>query len=355
MMRSVLRPWVSACVVASALGTVACGDTPTSVNPEGPGALFEDVWQNFDQRYAFFDYRSIDWNQLGDTYRARIREPMSDSALASVIGEMITRLEDQHAVLISPFGAFRYRGKGWAHNYDPAEVVRDYFGGNILATPSHRIGYGWLARDIGYVGIPSFLDTGWGSEIDSALDALREARGLVIDIRDNGGGDERIGLEIAGRFTEVTRTYALTKFRNGPAHADFGPVIQKRLAPLGRRYAGRIVVLTNRYIASAGEDFLLMLRALPNVTVIGDTTAGVGSNPLVLTLANGWTYRVPQSIQMTPDGFIYDGRGLAPDIVVFMADADVAKGRDTILDRAILFLTNPAARAGYRPRASSGS
>jgi C-terminal processing protease CtpA/Prc len=81
-----------------------------------------------------------------------------------------------------------------------------------------------------------------------------------------------------------------------------------------------------------------MMKALPNVTVIGDTTGGGSANPITLTLPNGWSYRVSRWIQYTAQKTIFEGIGLPPNIPLWISPADSAAGRDAILERAIQFL-----------------
>jgi len=81
-----------------------------------------------------------------------------------------------------------------------------------------------------------------------------------------------------------------------------------------------------------------MFKALPNVTVIGDTTGGGSANPITLTLPNGWSYRVSRWIQYTAQKTIFEGTGLPPDIPLWITSADSSAGRDVILERAIQVL-----------------
>jgi C-terminal processing protease CtpA/Prc len=68
---------------------------------------------------------------------------------------------------------------------------------------------------------------------------------------------------------------------------------------------------------------------------VGDTTIGNSSNPLWRTLPNGWQLRIPQSIQLTPDGFNAEGRGYPPSIPETLDKLDMMNNHDTIIDRAV--------------------
>jgi C-terminal processing protease CtpA/Prc len=184
------------------------------------------------------------------------------------------------------------------------------------------------------VFVPSFVGE-FGSEFDLVLRSLAGARALVIDIRDNGGGNEANGDAIASRLTRETRTYQLTRYRNGPRHTDFTSELEKKLRPSGSRFDGPVALLTNRYNGSAAEDFVTMMRVIPTVFTVGDTTLGNASNPLHRELPNGWLMTIPQSVQMTPDRFVIEGLGLPPTFAVMQDTADTSAGTDTILAFAL--------------------
>jgi len=253
--------------------------------------------------------------------------------------------------------------------FDP-RLVRGRYVRSFGATASTRIGFGplppWATIDastrrdggtIGYVAIPSFAGAGWGGEIDDAVATL-EARSraeapsapglgaLIIDVRGNGGGDEATARAVAARFVDQERVYALRRFRDGPARGALGPPAEARVAPAGRRFAGRVVVLTDRGTASAAEDFVLMMRVVPGAVVVGDTTSGTASQPLPRQLPNGWWLRVPASMELTPDGaFVVEGRGLPPDVAAPSALADVERVLVRARDGAVVELVIDSVRS----------
>lgn len=105
-----------------------------------------------------------------------------------------------------------------------------------------------------------------------------------------------------------------------------------------------MAVLTNRGVYSAAEDFVLAMRALPQVRTVGDTTGGGSGNPIARELPNGWVLHVPRWQVWAADGTFFEGVGLAPDLPVQMTDADRARGRDTILERALQIIFESANR-----------
>lgn len=306
--------------------------------PPDPGAdrlaLFDEVWTEFDRHYALFELGGFDWGALGATYRDSVLAAQDDREAARLIGAMIGRLGDYHSSLTTPYGSFGPPAIRFPRHFD-ATVVHSSYVPDLRWTGAAHVGYGWLPGDprLGYVYLPSFAGGTWGDEIDEALGFLDGATGLVVDIRGNGGGSEANGRIIAARLVDRVRPYKVTHYRDGPGHGDFAPASTVEIGPAGARsFRGPVVLLTNRYNGSAAEDFTLMMRVIPTVTVMGDTTLGVGTNPLPRELPNGWTYRVSQSYQATPDGFVYQWKGLPPAAPVPWPEG--ARG-DPYLDAAI--------------------
>jgi hypothetical protein len=321
-------PALSAC-----LGIASCGGIVTGPDPGADSeSVFEAAWLGIDRHYSFFAHNQLDWLAVYAQYRPLVTAATTESELWTVLCSLITELRSFHAGLES-------RGRGGCGsppfsaptNYDRALVNA------ALQSPRQFTGhmqYGRLDDDIGYVFVPSF-GGGFGSEFDFVLRALAGVRALVIDIRGNGGGNESNGAAIASRLVRETRTYQITRFRNGPRHSDFTAEVSKRLRPSGSRFDGPVALLTNRYNGSAAEDFIMMMRVIPTVFTVGDTTKGNASNPLHRELPNGWLMTVPQSIQMTLDRFIVEGRGLAPAFPIMLDPGDASRGIDTILAFAI--------------------
>lgn len=309
---------------------------PSSI--EDPGSLVAAVWQDYDRWYAFFPVQSLDWGAVGAAYLDSAGHVQPGQPTAALIGRMIGRLGDGHADLTTPFGTFG----GWPSGYDMHfdwELVRGYFAQPARQTSSGRLHYATLEGGVGYVLINSFAGNGWREEIDEAFLALSGASALIIDIRPNGGGSEDFARDVAARFYDEERVYRRARFRNGPAHTDLGPPVSFTLRPAqSGRMTAPVAVVTGRRNVSASEDFVLMMRVLPRAVTVGDTTRGVGSYPMLRALSNGWRYRIPQSQQSTPDGFVYNWKGLPPQIPVVWDESVVMAGRDPYIDAALAAL-----------------
>src|SRR5262249_20184812 len=212
--------WLAAGVSAA---PVAGCPSNTGPHADDPVSLFETVLTDFDGDYAFFPLVNVDWRQLHDIYRDSVQGSISPSQTARFIGGMIGRLGDGHADLSTPMGAF-----GGApplptdHHFVPGVIEARYSATAFHRTPSRRIQYARVIEGTGYIYVGSFEGDGWGEEIDVVLSDLGSAPAIIIDIRDNRGGSENVGMAIAARFYDKERVYRFGRFRNGPSHDDFG-------------------------------------------------------------------------------------------------------------------------------------
>jgi hypothetical protein len=364
VMRAVMRPMIRAsrwasygCLAAVAL-TASCADafvSPTAAVTHA--GVFDEVWRSVDLHYSFFQYKRVNWDSLGAHYRPIAIATSNDGEFATVLSQMLRELKDVH-VSITPAGTastIRY--------LSASDTMKTYFSWDLVArryVPNARVTSGGHIRfgtsdGIGYVRISSFMGGGWASEIDEALEQTVNTSSIVIDVRDNGGGQYKLAASIAGRFADRSRTYGYVRYRNGPGHADFTGYQAETVSPDGpRQFGGRVFLLTNRRDFSSAEDFVLAMRVLPTVTVVGDTTAGASGGPIVRELANGWTYQLSEWIEYTPSREMFEGIGLAPAVFVASTLVDANRGVDAPLEVALRLATEAAAntRTFIKPTAA---
>ena len=330
------RAFLWTCIASAALLS-ACNDLLVNHDDPPTDALtsFDLLWQDFDRFYAFFEDKQIDWDAARTTYRARLTEHSSPNELFNVLTTMLAPMKDGHVSIHAPFvGNWVYDAwyKDRPANHDERVTLRQV---SDLRNINGIMFYGWVEPDIGYIYIKQFGGRGWAERIDDILRALDKAAAIVIDVRSNGGGSDRNSDIIATRFADRKRDWAKVRYRDGPAHGDFTDWIVRTFEPGGKRqFTGPVALLTNRKSFSTSESFVLQMRVLPHVMVIGDTTGGGSGNPIMRELPNGWTYRIPRWQEVPLDGIPYEGIGLAPDITVWISEADARSERDTILERA---------------------
>jgi C-terminal processing protease CtpA/Prc len=261
------------------------------------------------------------------------------------MSSLLSVLRDGHINLFTPYGQYHFPGihAGSPANFLGFNVVKSYLSSDYGTTASGYIHYGKISNDLGYIYIgPNFVgDVGiWSDAMDTIIDSLKDTKGIIVDIRGNGGGQDDIASAVAGRFTDNTRIYGYVKWKiMGQDHSNFTDFTLQSFTSMGNKhYTKPVAILINRYCFSAAEAALLMFKSIPGVISIGDTTGGGMGNPIVIQLPNGWTYWVPRSIEYTVDKKDIEEIGLAPDIPVQISAADSIASHDTILQRAIVEL-----------------
>ena len=307
-----------------------------------PERHFEELWKTYDQNYALFGAKRIDWDLLHAVYRPKVTAKTTDSQLFDILGAMLANLNDYHVALVTTDKPPRVARSGMVSemNIDDfsLDVIADhYITGNFYAACEGVFTFGWLPDSIGYFHFSRFSDlVASEAAIDTILEKFVGAKGIICDVRLNGGGDDRVGRLIANRFADRRRLYMKTFTRDGPAHDDFTPVKYWYLYPDGpRQFTGPVILLTHRHSVSAAENFALAMRTLPNVTVVGDMTAGVFADVYADTLDNGWSFRVPYKLFVDYNDNCWEGIGVPVDVRQTNTRADLDSGHDRVLALAI--------------------
>ena len=319
---------------------VACSDAMVGPSTGGDrGALFDNLWTEFDLHYSFFVLKRINWDSLRAVYRPQALRASGDEAFAAAMGRMLGALQDVH-VSLTPSGAggtLRYLSRfETAPTFFDVQRLLTRYVPSSRTTPGGHIQFGIAAPTVGYVYIAAMQGEDLGGEMADAINGLASARSLIVDVRNNPGGAHAMVAALAGRFADDVRTYSYVRRRNGPAHDDFTDYVPETIGPVGdTRFRGHVYVLANRGSVSSAEDFVLAMRSLPNVTILGDTTAGYSGGPIVRELANGWTYQLSEWIQYTIEHRSFEGVGLAPDVIVQATASDAAVSVDAALERAV--------------------
>jgi carboxyl-terminal processing protease len=169
---------------------------------------------------------------------------------------------------------------------------------------------------------------------------LKGARALVIDLRDNGGGEAEAMTDVASALLPAgTRLGAFTG-RRGEVWLD--PRTRSALlssADALPRFAGRVVVLTGARTASAAEVLAAALREAGRAVVVGEPTCGcVLGIRRRHTLPDGGTLDISETDYRTAGGARLEGAGVSPDHAVAPTREDLREGRDPALARAVEIL-----------------
>jgi len=198
-----------------------------------------------------------------------------------------------------------------------------------------------LRRDgIAVLTINEFEDTEGTKALLANLASINAANGLVIDVRANGGGSTPIDLlqvlakePIQGPLIR-TRSYRAADRARGvlPGWADVPPF--EVPADPDHYVNVPVAVLTGAHTFSAAEDFVASFKAMHLGITAGETTAGSTGQPLFFQLPGGGSARVCTRDDRAPDGAVFEGVGLRPDMVVSPTVESIRRGTDPVLERA---------------------
>ena len=302
-----------------------------------PRGNFEALWHIIDEHYCFFDYKNkeygLDWNEVYARYAPQFDDGMSARQKFEVLTNMLSELRDGHVNLYTSFDMGRYWSwfEDYPSNYS-SELIDRYLGTDYQIANGMR--YRVLDDNIGYLRCSSFSNELGEGNLDQILLYLAPCRGLIIDLRDNGGGLVTSAEQLAARFTNEEVLVGYMQHKTGRGHNDFSDMQEQRLKPSnGLRWQKPVCVLTNRSVFSAANEFVKYMKCLPQVTVVGDRTGGGAGLPFSSELPCGWAIRF-SACPMYDSNRQSTEFGIEPDIRADMKQEDQIGGVDTIIEQA---------------------
>jgi carboxyl-terminal processing protease len=174
------------------------------------------------------------------------------------------------------------------------------------------------------------------------MSKLRDARGIILDLRNNGGGDAEAMTEIASSFLPVGKSLGRFTARGGrfSFEAQTRSVMLLFADPVTRLQAP-VVILTSARTSSAAEIFAQALKEARRARVIGQNTCGcVLAIRRRHTLPDGGELDVSEMDYRTSTGTRLEGVGVMPDETVTLKRTDLMARRDRALERALAYLTS---------------
>ena len=258
---------------------------------------------------------------------------MNDEQLFEVLGNMLGELRDGHVNMYASFNSARY----WRWHEDYPKNFSDSLERRYLATDYRIAGalrYRRLDDNVGYIRCSSFDAAIGDGNLDDVLMYLAPCNALVIDIRNNGGGQLTMAERLAALFINSETLVGYMQHKTGTGHSDFSSMREQRLKPSGRlRWQKKVFVLTNRSVYSAANEFVKYMKCAPQCIVVGDKTGGGAGMPFSSDLPNGWGVRFSACPMYNRDRQSTEF-GIEPDYNVQISDADMALGIDTIIEFA---------------------
>jgi len=334
----IINTWIKWFLRSFTLTLLLAGCAKHDTYTSDPRTNFEALWKIIDEHYCFFDYKQVDWNGIHQKYSVMISDTMNQSVLFDFLGNMLAELKDGHTNLISSFDVARFWA--WYEDYPSnfnSELHQLYLGTDYLIAGGMK--YRRFSNEqIGYIYYGSFASGVGETNLDYIFEYFKNCKGLIIDVRENGGGTLTYSDRIASRFLTDKITVGYIKHKTGPGHDDFSPLYPIELTPSKRlRWLRPVVVLTNRHSFSATNDFVNKMKILPQITIMGDRTGGGSGLPFNSELPNGWIVRFSASPLLDANKQDTE-HGIDPDIEVSLTPTDLLKGKDTLIEEAIKFL-----------------
>jgi carboxyl-terminal processing protease len=194
-----------------------------------------------------------------------------------------------------------------------------------------------LGESLGYIRI-----SGWGGRnlvgrFDRALQEFKDCKGLVIDVRGNGGGSDELADLVNGRFVDKPVVSSIDFWRQRGTETFDKTIGWVR--PRGPwTYRGRVAVLIDAGCASACEHFVSGIEAMKRVLLVGTPTNGAGGGPTLVTLSDGTKVVISRALGLRANGVVFEGHGIPPDIFSSPTLDDLRHGRDAALEIAKAWL-----------------
>ncbi|MBQ0038817.1 MAG: S41 family peptidase [Treponema sp.] len=179
----------------------------------------------------------------------------------------------------------------------------------LIENPTVKFG---MVETVGYIRLSEF-STNTAGHVQEAIDSFKKAKkctGIIIDLRNNGGGLLSSAVEIADKFIDsgiIVQTKSRIDYENAVYHANPSTTVVKDIP---------VVVLVNRASASASEILTGALKDTRKAYVVGEKTYGKGSVQIPSGLVNKDGFKITVARYYSPLDVNIDKRGIRPDLEV---------------------------------------
>jgi hypothetical protein len=297
---------------------------------------FEAAWNRINDVYPYLDFKNINWDSIHTVYR-----PLAENAKGDefyfVLRDLLAELKDGHVRYLTKGGGEVYpyypqRHFKDRHTYNPF-VVRKYFDKELQISKNGTVEYEIIPDNIGYAFLSDLHHNYLVKDFPGVFDYLKYTKGLILDIRQKRGG-------LFDNIEAVVSCFMTEPMLRPDSYWLGNKETISLIAAAGLlAYTKPVVVLINGSTFSAGELCTEILKQLPNVTAVGDTTGGgsCGGN-FVFFLPSGKSIYVGALDQRRYDGLPWEWLGIPPDIRVEQTEVDILAERDKQLEFAIEML-----------------
>lgn len=361
-----LRSTLLSCILLLAAVVLTTSSMP-GPRLSAPEKDFEVFWKTFKDNYAFFGLHQVDWDRVYATHRPTITAQTTPAELQATLVAMITPLQDGH-ITLSKGDEILYKGTTARHSFkqefkpvqdvywqtayqglqaagfEPVRALGPVVGKYAVlyvAKSSQNLGYLRLTRC--FAEMSGILGNTRQEKqdhqrllalFDQAVGELRSCRAIVLDLRGNGGGHS--GREMASRFGTSRRLTHFTATRQSGGYEQFSPLQPFYITPNpALHYDKQLVILINDGTASSAEELVLSLYQQPNVTTIGDNTAGMLSDMFQAQLPSKIELPLSHQRYFATDTTLLEGRGVPVKLPVSHSRQDLDQHHDPVIAKAL--------------------
>lgn len=320
-----------------------------------PANSFKALCELMGQDYAYFAQRHVDWTARCQALAPRAAAAANDDALQAVLVDALSGFNDPHIKLYRGHGDARQQvfssgnsatGRMLRQAFDQQTEVDDFrvfqaaWREELQAQASARLQspsglqldealqWGRLPGNVGYLALYRMGSFASGSSpaddvrlirqtLDRALAELADTRALIVDVALNGGGLDVVSAEVAASFADQRRLVFTKQWHRSEGR----PAQPWYVEPKGAsRYRKPVVLLTSDATGSAAETFSLMMRQFPQVTHVGQTTAGALADVLDKPLPGNFSVSFSSEIVLDPQGRLFEVSGIPPTRPITLFD-----------------------------------
>ena len=363
-MKKIIILFILGIIAASAIKAQNLVSYPKDTNISQPELNFEVLWHTFEDNYAFFKLRNIDWRKTYNQYRRLINAKTTDDSLYLVLSAMLTPFHDDHINITIPDGKHFNAGRKsqfgsefsndslknlfWQmvnqnllnYGFGAIQTIGPKFRNTSLFSYAASKDYGYLRFNRCFIApeMDSVLGANMaGKFLDSVLIQFENLKGLIIDIRVNMGGDDEFAFEVANRFARkrIIGMYKKTRIP-GAGYEDLGKPQTWLIEPKGGKiFSKSVMLLTSDRTVSAGDVFAMIMKELPSVKLVGTNACGVYSDVYDFTLPNKWEITLSNQRYYNNKMICYEGNGTPVNVKVKNTRADLKTMTDPVLKMAI--------------------
>ena len=316
---------------------------------------YEAFWNFFNENYIYFgdNYgysKNVDWHKVYEEMMPQVENATTEVELLEIMGKSIDYLKDGHVWIDTKFvhrGCYTFyyddNGVRYPVNFINGLIQAKYVDYAFKTRNGHK--YGTITRGdkkFFYVHHAEFTKDFNAEDLEMFKPLIENADGFIYDIRTNPGGNAQRAIEMAGRFIKTKTLIGYQAVKTGKGYNDLSEPTALYALPVdvNNNWADmKTVVLTNRDVYSTANMFAGFMKEVPNATLIGGRTGGGGGQPCTFYLPNGWAVTMSgQRLSLDVDKQHIE-QGIEPDIYVTITEEDIQNKVDSILEKAIEFLS----------------